>query len=190
MKPSFVDRLHAEIEHLLRAGSPPLWLAGGWAIDLANGAETRFHHDIDFALPAERLDELIGALRDTHVLEALQPSQPAIPQWAECKMTATPRDAEVGRVSLDILVVSVRDGIWYFGSFPSIQMPYRYATYEAYGISSIKPEVVLLYKAVRHIAKDDHDFRVGLSRLSSSARIWLRDALLKVAPKIHWLDEL
>jgi aminoglycoside 2''-adenylyltransferase len=40
----------------------PLWLQGGWAVDARLGRITREHHDIDFAVPSDRLEEFESML--------------------------------------------------------------------------------------------------------------------------------
>ena len=51
-------------------------------------------------------------------------------------------------------------------------------------------EVVLLYKAKRPRASDEHDARVAIPRLSRSGRAWLAAAIAQGAPDHHWLPLL
>jgi lincosamide nucleotidyltransferase A/C/D/E len=45
----------------LSAASCPAWVAGGWGVDALVGKQTRPHRDLDLAVRAEQLDEVLAA---------------------------------------------------------------------------------------------------------------------------------
>jgi Aminoglycoside-2''''-adenylyltransferase. len=49
---------------LLRKRGLHGWVAGGWAVDALVGEQTRNHGDLDLAVKADELTEVIGALDD------------------------------------------------------------------------------------------------------------------------------
>ncbi len=48
----------SEVAHVLTGISAPWCVAGGWALDLFRGAQTREHADIEIAIPAARFAEV------------------------------------------------------------------------------------------------------------------------------------
>lgn len=168
-------------------------VAGGWAIDLFLGRETRPHDDIDLAViraeqgllhaflagadarvaesgvlrPWARREELRRPLHEVH---ATWPSGETLEFLlndvdAAGTMWLYRRDARVRR-SLD-RVIAVRDGI-----------PY------------LAPEVVLLYKSKGHRSQDDADFDVVSPHMSSDARAWLAEAMRLADASHPWLAVL
>ncbi len=45
----------------LSAAGCPAWVAGGWGVDALVGRQTRLHRDLDLAVRAEQLDEVLAA---------------------------------------------------------------------------------------------------------------------------------
>ena len=46
----------------LSAEDARAWVAGGWAVDALLGRPTRRHHDLDLAVDAEQLDQILAVL--------------------------------------------------------------------------------------------------------------------------------
>lgn len=183
-----------EAGDLFAAFPRPWWLAGGWAIDLHLGRQTRAHADIDLALL--RGDEV--------ALPAL------LPGWEICVAhdgALTPwagdaplpmryhqfwvRRAGAGAWSFEVLLEDHDGPTWQFRRDHRITMPLdRVGRGSADGIPCIAPEVALLYKAKGHeIEKNGADFTAAAPSLGPEARVWLREAL-EVAHADHPWHEL
>jgi lincosamide nucleotidyltransferase A/C/D/E len=54
----------ASLVELLSAHGLHAWVAGGWAVDALVGEQTRIHDDLDLAVDADELVDLIGVLND------------------------------------------------------------------------------------------------------------------------------
>jgi hypothetical protein len=92
---------------------------------------------------------------------------------------------------LELLVDDVSDGDWVDRRNPVVRGPLdRLGRTTATGLPYLRPEVVLLYKAKRPRAADEHDAAVAIPRLSGSERAWLAAAIARDRPDHHWLPLL
>jgi hypothetical protein len=171
----------------------PWWIAGGWAIDLAIGRETRHHDDVDVALLADDQDALRTALRgwDLHVAQDGE-----LTPWRRGDRIALPRFQLWGRRSgvapwsIEILFESHDRNDWIFRRDPRIVRPVSTFGQLVGGFDVVSPEIQLLYKAKDPRPKDDADLTAVLPLLDESARAWLADAIDTVHPAHRWLDRL
>jgi hypothetical protein len=183
-----------EVAAVLDGLPVPWWIAGGQAIDLFVGSSTRQHQDLDVAVL--RPDQLAVQaqldgwdLRVAHHggLTRWPPGQPLTPH--EHGIWARPNPASPWR--LELLVDEVSDGQWVYRRNPAVRLPLdRLGRTTATGLPYLRPEVVLLYKAKRPRAPDEHDAAVAIPRLSWSERAWLAVAIAKDTPDHHWLPLL
>ena len=178
----------------------PWWIAGGWAIDLFLGRQTREHEDIDVqvlrrdqhavrtlfgawdvqaALPPPR-DEA-WPFRPWLLDETLDPAIHDI--W--CRPTAMQPWA------LQLMIADARDDLWLFRRMPTTVRPVAtLGSATAEGIPYLAPEIQLLYKAKGLRPKDHADFTQTLPFLNQERRQWLGDALTKAHPDHPWLKQL
>jgi hypothetical protein len=92
---------------------------------------------------------------------------------------------------LEFLVDDVIDGQWVHRRNPAVRLPLdRLGRTTATGVPYLRPEVVLLYKAKRPRASDEHDAVAAIPRLSGSERAWLAAAIAQDRPDHHWLPLL
>ena len=189
MSASSLSSAVAELAHLLRELAAPWAVAGGWAIDLAVGRETRAHADLDVALL--RKDQL--ALR------------PALPEWEfqivvdgvllpwpngewlaapVFEVHARPANAEQ---EIEFLLNEQRGATWLYRRDPAVRRPLaRVFRAGQGGVPVLAPEVVLLYKSKAPRAVDEQDFRAGLPLLDVEARRWLAAALRRADAAHPW----
>lgn len=175
-------------------GCPVPWaVAGGWALDLALGAVTRVHGDVDLA--AFRADQV--ALR-AHLgvwrWEYISASVPRL--WAPGAWLAPPvhelyATSPGGGTRLEVLL-NERDGTdWVFRRDHRVRLPLARAVLGARaGLPVLAPEIVLLYKAKAPRPADAADFAAAHPRLDAAARDWLADALARCHPGHPWLRAL
>jgi len=185
----------AEARDLFAAFRRAWWVAGGWALDLHLGVETRRHADIDLAIV--RGDEV--------ALPALLPGweicvahEGGLTPWAGDAPLRMPyhqfwvRREGAEAWSFEVLLEDHEDGEWLFRRDHRVRMPLdRFGRVTADGIPCVAPEVALLYKAKGYeIEKHAADFDAAATSLDREAHAWLREAL-QVAHAGHpWLARL
>lgn len=90
----------------------------------------------------------------------------------------------------DVFVVPGTPREWIYKRAPSIRRPMTDALWHREGISYLRPEIQLLYKAPGLRAKDQADFVATLPHLDRDRRAWLRAALTSTQPGHPWLESL
>jgi hypothetical protein len=185
----------AELPGLLAGLGAPWWVAGGWALDLFLGRDTRTHEDLDVALL--RRDQL--ALRrhlrgwdlryatPEHALEPWDGSSLELPVhgiWARRSARAT------APWTCEFLLDEQRDGYWVYRRDERIKRPLDEIGGVRDGVPYLSPEIVLLYKSTDDSPKNAADFDVTLPSLDAEARSWLAHALAVCNSHHHWLARL
>lgn len=177
------------------------WIAGGWAIDLYLGRQTRPHEDIDVVVLRDDLPTVQhhlhgwtlmaadppGTLRDWRAGEQLPGTVHDI--W--CRPAAD--DAWV----LQLMVVDPVAGEWVYRHDPRVRRPLATlgatittTTTSPHPLPVLAPEIQLLHKSRHHRVKDQTDFDSVRGHLHRAERAWLRDALLRTDPAHPWLARL
>jgi Aminoglycoside-2''-adenylyltransferase len=177
------------------AGLSALWcVAGGWALDLWLGRQTRPHHDLeiavlrqDFATFRARLSGFrcfVAADGEVSVL----PSQSS-PGLVQHQIWILDYPAKAWR--MDILLEPGDERTWVFRRNEAVRRSRsEMIAVTAGGIPYLKPEGVLLYKATAPRSKDEKDFASCAPLMEPAARAWLRDALACLYPSHRWIDDL
>jgi hypothetical protein len=176
-------------------GFPAPWgIAGGWALDLFLGRETRPHGDVDLALFRE--DQ--AALRRHLTGWAFQKVEGGrVSDWSEADRLLPPvHEVHARRVGtpparLEFLLNEREGEQWVYRRHRDVRCPAGglFLTSEA-GLPVLCPAVVLLYKAKALRPVDQGDFEVAHGALPPSRRAWLRAALETVHPGHPWLSGL
>jgi hypothetical protein len=182
----------AEARDLFDRLERPWWVAGGWALDLHLGRETRAHADIDLAIV--RGDEV--------ALPALLPGweiciadDGGLTPWAGDAPLSMPyhqfwvRRAGAQAWSFEVLLEDHDGATWQFRRDGRVTMPLDgLGRVSDDGIPYIAPEVALLYKAKGYeIEKNAGDFDSALPSLDASGRRSLSEALGIAHPGHPWL---
>jgi hypothetical protein len=175
----------------------PWWLAGGWALDLHLGRQTRDHADIDVLVLRPHLDEVRRRLADwdVHVADppgTLRPWSMGEP-FPDSAHDVWCRSTSNGAWQLQLMVDDVAvDGEWTYRRDRRIRRPLR----ELSGPAStphlplLAPEMQLLYKSRSLRPKDEADFRAVQGALDAGQRLWLREALSTTDPDHPWREAL
>lgn len=179
---------------LLRALPVPWWIAGGWALDLFVGRQTREHADLD--VEVLRRDQLAVqeylAGWDLHTAsDGVLQSWPRGERLAEGISGVWGRPSRDAPWAVDLMFAESEDDLWVYRRHRSITRPLdQLGLCTAEGIPFLAPEIQLLYKSRAPRAKDRADFEQVLPRLSLEARRWLAGALAEEHPGQPWLDRL
>lgn len=170
------------------------WIAGGLAIDLFLGWESRQHDDIDIEMFRKDRDILFDVFPGW---ELFTMAEGALTPWARGEAIEPPVFGIWGRPSNDepwAVEVMLADGDgdrWRFRRNPSISMERSLLTrISADGVRYCTPEVQLLYKAKQARPKDDVDFSRCLHLMSHEQKGWLGAALAVQEPDHPWIGAL
>lgn len=169
----------------------PWGIAGGWALDLFIGHESRSHADIDIAIL--RADQKQLRSQVSGRIEKVIDHQ--LIEWSPTEVLTLPvHEAHVtwpDGYHLELLLNEQdrETHEWVFRRDERIRRPLA-AAFATGRVPYLAPEIVLLYKAKAPSAKDDADFHTVLSHLQDEQRSWLRNALDATTPGHRWASIL
>ena len=185
-----------EVAHLFAEARFPWWIAGGWAIDLALGRQSRPHDDID--IQVFRADQ--GAVQTLLAGWDLHAADPpgSLRPWAPGEVLPAHvhdiwcRPAPDAPWRLQLMVADAEGGDWVFRRNPRVRRPIAELTRRTQtGWPYLALEVQVLYKATANPrAKDEHDFALAGPLLDGAGRAWLAAALALHAPDHPWRARL
>jgi hypothetical protein len=169
----------------------PWAVAGGWAIDLHLGAETRPHDDIEIVVSRDYIDAVTARLDELEwfgVGDGLAWPLADAPQHLH---QTWGRDRSSHHWRVDVLREPWEGKQWVFRRDPRVRRPLAEAIeLRPGGISYLAPEIVLLFKAKFPKEKDEADLALTLPTLTRERITWLRNALELVHPGHEWLARL
>jgi hypothetical protein len=185
-----------EAQRILSDLPVPWYVAGGWAIDLGLGRQTRRHEDLEIAIARTdfaRYREFVNTLGRFDLYDAGDgrltrldggPSNPDNHQiWL------LDRDAQVWR--MDTFLEARDQRTWRTHRDPRIEIPMTEAVRRtADGIPYLAPALVLYMKAKAARPKDDADLRTVLPTLDTDERDLLARTIALVHPGHRWLDTI
>jgi len=186
----------AELVAALAEVRTPWWLAGGWALDLFLGRETRPHDDIDVQILRPHHVQVRAVLAgwDAHAADPpgrLRPwpvGEELPPHVHDIWCRRSPADPW----AFQLMVADISGDEWVYRRDPRVRRPVA----ELSGPTStrtlrvLSPDVQLLYKSKGLRPKDQQDFDAVLPALTLGQRGWLRTALTTASPDHPWLAEL
>jgi hypothetical protein len=178
----------------------PWWIAGGWAIDLFIGTQTRKHDDIDIQV-LRRDQQVIRALLSGWDVQEAHPTTP-MSDWPfrswEPGQPLRPgvhdvwcRPDKTAPWVLQLMIADTGDDRWLCRRDPRIHRPITtIGRQTSDGIPYLAPEIQLLYKAKAPRPKDEADFIEAIPRLNQQSRHWLAQAIALIHPDHPWLAQL
>ena len=169
-----------EAAGLMSGVGVPWWIAGGWAIDLFLGRQTRPHADTDILI--RRDDQL--AVQDHLMNKRLtlyKTQQPGLKPWPRGEFLEEPVNDVWCRWSpetpwvLQLMLLCTEGDQWVFKRDPEIRGSLEgLGRQTPSGIPYLCPHIQLLYKARRGTnAKDQSDFDLAVLQMQPEERAWL-----------------
>jgi hypothetical protein len=184
----------SECSPWLSALTVPWWIAGGWALDLYVGVQSRPHRDLDIGILRRDVLQVLAALHSWEFFEAKDRELTRLREGDLPRADVNSlwgRPAHTTQWTLELMLDESVGDRWLFRRQPLIQQSLSIAVrHNSEGIPYLAPEIQLLYKARSVRAQDQADFDHLAPRLSPEARAWLRDALSLEYPGHNWLPAL
>ena len=186
----------AEVSDLLAKLDSHWWIAGGWAIDLHLGEQTRAHDDIDVLILRDDQSEVQRHLSDWDLHAADPPG--TLRPWTTGEVLPAQvhdiwcRPRPASSWWLQLMICDASRGEWVYRRDSRIRLPLADLDGPASDVDHrvLTPEVQLLYKSKNPRAKDEADFQAVRTSLDASKQRWLAESLALVSPGHHWLNYL
>ncbi|MCB1246471.1 MAG: amino acid transporter [Acidimicrobiia bacterium] len=184
----------AEVSHRFDRIDVGWWVAGGRAIDLFLGWETRPHADLDLEMLRGDRDVLFDVFEgwDLHVV-----SEGQLVPWHRGDTLDPAVFGVWGRPtpgspwSVEVMLADGDATTWRYRRDNEIQRPMgEVVRTSGSGVRYCSPEIQLLYKSKRHRPKDDLDMVRCLHRLTADECGWLVWAIARFEPDHPWLSLL
>jgi hypothetical protein len=179
----------------LFAGWGRFWcIAGGWALDLVAGRQSREHSDTDVLVLRGDIDALHDLLPGWELYAADPPG--SLRMWLANEFLGDHvhdiwcRIAGTQEWRFQLMVMDHHGDRWVYRRNRALGGPLSTLRVQAKGIPVIAPEIQLLFKSKGLRPKDEADFRMMLPCLTPGQRGWLRDVLAAQEPEHTWLASL
>ncbi|MDG5471223.1 hypothetical protein P6709_05645 [Jeotgalibacillus sp. ET6] len=172
---------------------PKTWFfAGGWAIDLYLGSETREHGDIEIAIFRNEQRCLKNFLVEWEFkkiisgkLEPWNGEFLSLPVHELHALNRTTGD------TVEVLLNESSENEWLFRRERTITTPLTAAWSRTHtALPYLSPEIVLLFKAKQTRDKDHQDFMLVKDKLDEEQKRWLGHAIQSQHPEHEWLRYL
>lgn len=168
------------------------FIAGGWAIDLFMGKETREHKDIEIAIFRKDQLNLKAYLKAWDFKKVINSE---FHHWGdeflELPIHEIHATNKLNGDKLEVLLNEAEDNDWQFRRDLRISLPHHAVwSYSELGIPYLNPEIVLLYKAKNTREKDHQDFITVKDHLDNNKKQWLKSALELHVPEHRWIQLL
>lgn len=170
-------------------------VAGGWAIDLFLGKQTRNHSDIDILIQRNDQMALQTLLSDWDVWVSDPPG--TLRPWKQgeyigqglqdiwCRKTAN------DPWQFQVMLFDVENENWIFKRDPSIRRSLKSVILKTEeGFNILAPEVQLLYKSKALRDKDKMDFDNARVAMNGQQKNWLKQMLIKLYENHEWIEKL
>ena len=174
--------------------SAPWAVAGGWALDLWLGEQTRDHEDLEIAVPGVFFPAIQARLEDRGLkLFAIEDGAAIALAPGEARRTHQTwvMDPAVMGWRMDVFQEPGDAQTWIYRRTGELSAPRAWSCGRtAAGIPYVAPQIVLLFKAKATRDKDQADFALIAPRLSPEARNWLAAGLRLIQPGHPWIERL
>jgi len=170
------------------------WICGGWSLELGP-VPRRHHEDVEVGVAREDLPLVREFMADYHLWDihagTLSFLWPAYELPIDHEQLWVRRDGYSPWL-MDLMLTPVNGDTWRYKRDPQLTRPFDEAiVLGSDGIPRQKPEIGLLFKARRRVARDEEDFAAVVKQLPDDGRHWLREAIAATEPADNpWLAKL
>lgn len=172
----------------------PWWIAGGWALDLFAGQQSRPHKDLDIGILRCDVVVVLAALASWDFFEAKDGVLTRLAVGQEPRADVNSlwcRTAGASEWTFELMLDDSEDGRWVYRRQRLVQRSLNMTVrHSGEGIPYLAPEVQLLYKSRRARPRDQADFEHVAPKLQLDACEWLRQALALSEPGHRWISTL
>ena len=170
----------------------PWFFAGGWAIDIFIGEETREHEDIEIAVFRKDQLRLKNYLKGWELKKVIKGGFHSWDhEFLDLPIHEIHAANPVNGEKIEILLNETDEGEWKFRRDLRISYPHNsISAVSKKGIPYLNPDIVLLYKAKNTREKDHLDFHAVKEYLDDEKKTRLRNALETHEPDHEWLQFL
>ena len=192
--PLRIEERLSKAREILATADIPWAVAGGWALDVFLGRQTREHADLDLAVWRADQRKLRSALTPNWMPEVADNG--VLRPWSSEGWLSLPIHEVHARAvnreagSLEFLLNERDDTAWIYRRDSQVRRELDRAIVMRESIPYLAPEIVLLYKSRAPRSTDESDFRVALPALTTEQREWLRAAIGRSSDDHPWAVEL
>jgi hypothetical protein len=188
-----------QVQSLLEGVPFSWWITGDWALDLLLAHQTRPHFDIDIAIPRASQMDVPGSLKGWEFwsIRRDEKDELILREWTNNNYLGFDfpgvwaREVNDTFWRFEFLFQEITDNVWTFRYGEMVRRSIEEITLiNQQGIPYLRPEIVLLTKAVRQRAVDLDDFLNILPSLNASQRLFLSEDIRKINPNHAWLSWL
>ncbi|MFC4737159.1 nucleotidyltransferase domain-containing protein [Bacillus daqingensis] len=170
----------------------PWYIAGGWAVDLAIGRETRVHQDAEIAVFR---DDQLRLKKHLSQFDFSKAANGKLLGWEGERVELPIHELHAFHRTEDIQVECLlnesRDEDWLFRRDERVRFPINsIGSVYQHSIPYLRPEITLLYKSKHPGIKDEQDFCHLLNHMSDQSTLRLQTALQTYQPNHRWLKLL
>ena len=190
MMVTFRPALHDAVARMHGYGRP--WaIAGGWAIDLFVGRQTRRHSDIDIATLRSDQAALRAHLGDASVAKV---QSGVLSEWRFGETLVLPvhevHATWPDGTSIEFLLNEGDAERWVFRRDARVWLAFDRAFLRRDGVPYLAPEIALLYKSKDPSVTNRGDLLASVEHMDTDQQRWLRDAILLLNSSHPWLEYL
>jgi hypothetical protein len=183
-----------ELALRLREATLPWYVAGGWALDVWHGTQTREHEDLEFVVMRNDADYFRSILRGIDFFAVKNGTIEYLPPTARLPSDVWQLwggDMRQGCWRVDMMIEPGTRDLWIYKRDQTIRMARSEAVrVSTTGIPYLAPINVMLFKA-KHCRKKDHrDFEFSRQYLSFEEKEQLIFWLSKLHPGHEWIENL
>ena len=175
----------------MRQYKRPWFVAGGWALDLFVGRQTRTHGDLDIAIWREDQCALRKSFEGWSFDKAVKGE---LCPWLEGEEILHPIHevhARRGVATMEFLMNERIEDAWQYRRNSKVTLALdSFSRRSTDGLPYLAPEVVLLYKAKAPRELDQRDFDLVLPLLDGRGARWLKSVLAICHPGHPWQTAL
>lgn len=177
-----------EIEKTIKLLEPlkcRYWIAGGWALDMFLGRQTRAHKDIEIALARDDQKHLLP-LPGLAAIEYVEDHERKPWRGQSLQLPVHELYARFYGGEVEILLNEFEGADWVYRRNKTVRLPRQRFESQLF----LPPEIALLYKSKNPRPEDEQDFQTALEHLGAPEQKWLSDAIARDYPDHPWLIKL